>query len=62
MRGGYCRVSRTGPLVDTTGDKSADTPFLTAIEKAESLRGNPNTPRSQLDAMKRTVERWTNLP
>jgi hypothetical protein len=49
-------------LVDTTGDKTADTPFLTAIVKAESLRLNPNATRSQLDAMKRIVERWTNLP
>ena len=49
-------------LVDTTGDKTADTPFLIAIERAETLRLNPSATRPQLDAMKRIVERWTNLP
>jgi hypothetical protein len=49
-------------LVDTNGDKTADTPFLTAIGNAESLRIDPTTTRNQLDAMKRIVERWTNLP
>lgn len=49
-------------LVDTNGDKTADTPFLTAIERAETLRLNPSATRPQLDAMKRIVERWTILP
>lgn len=49
-------------LVDTNGDKRADTPFLTAIVAAESLRLNPTTTRTQLDAMKRIVESWTSLP
>ena len=49
-------------LVDTNGDRTADTPFLTAIETAESLRINAATTRGQLDAMKRIVESWTNLP
>ena len=49
-------------LVDTNGDKTADTPFLIAIETAESLRLNPTTTRNQLEAMKRIIERWTNLP
>ena len=44
------------------GDKRVDTPFLTAIVAAESLRLNPTTTRTQLDAMKRIVESWTNLP
>jgi hypothetical protein len=49
-------------LVDTNRDRTADTPFLTAMEAAESLRLNPTTTRAQLDAMKRIVESWTNLP
>jgi hypothetical protein len=49
-------------LVDTNRDRTRDTPFLAAIVAAESLRLNPATTRTQLDAMKRIVESWTNLP
>ena len=49
-------------LVDTNGDKTPDTRFLTAIEAAESLRIKPTATRKQLDAMKKIVESWTNLP
>jgi hypothetical protein len=44
------------------GDKTPDTRFLTAIAAAESLRINPAATRTQLDAMKKIVESWTNLP
>jgi hypothetical protein len=49
-------------LVDTDGDRAADTPFLSAIVAAEGLRTDPSATRPQLDAMKRIVEGWTNLP
>lgn len=49
-------------LVDTNGDKTPDTPFLSAIETAESLRIKPTATRSQLDTMKQIVESWTSLP
>jgi hypothetical protein len=49
-------------LVDTNRDRQVDTPFLTAMVAAESLRINPTTTRTQLDAMKRIVESWTTLP
>ena len=49
-------------LVDTNRDRTPDTPFLTAMEAAETLRLNPATTRTQLDAMKRILESWTNLP
>jgi hypothetical protein len=49
-------------LVDTNRDRVPDTPFLTAMEAAESLRLNPATTSAQLDAMKRILESWTNLP
>ena len=49
-------------LVDTNRDRTPDTPFLTAMEAAESLRLNPASTRAQLDAMKRIIESWTNLP
>ncbi|MFZ0015500.1 MAG: PKD domain-containing protein, partial [Acidimicrobiia bacterium] len=49
-------------LVDNNGDRTVDTTFLQAIVAAESLRLDPNTSRSQLDAMKRIVERWSSLP
>jgi hypothetical protein len=48
--------------VDTNGDRTPDTRFLTAIEAAENLRIDPTATRPQLDAMKRIVESWTNLP
>jgi len=48
-------------LVDTNGDRTPDTPFLTAIERAETLRLNPQATRSQLDAMKKTLEGWSAL-
>jgi len=49
-------------LVDTNNDRRVDTPFLTAMEQAESLRLDPNTNRKQLDARKKLIETWTNLP
>ena len=49
-------------LVDTNRDRVPDTPFLTAMVAAETLRLNPTTTRPQLDAMKRIVETWTKLP
>jgi len=49
-------------LVDTNGDKVADTPFLTAIAAAEAVRLNPASTQEQLDRQKLIVERWTNLP
>lgn len=49
-------------LVDTNGDKTPDTPFLSAIETAESLRIKPTATRSQVDTMKQIVESWTSLP
>ena len=49
-------------LVDTNGDKKADTQFLKAVETAESLRNSPTTTRKQLDTMKQIIESWTNLP
>jgi len=49
-------------LVDTNRDRTPDTPFLTAMEAAESLRLDPATTRAQLEAMKRILESWTRLP
>jgi hypothetical protein len=49
-------------LVDTNRDRVADTPFLAAMEAAETLRLNPATTRAQLDAMKRIIQNWLNLP
>jgi hypothetical protein len=49
-------------LVDTNGDKTPDTPFLTAIAAAESVRLNPASTQEQLDRQKLIVESWTNLP
>jgi hypothetical protein len=49
-------------LVDTNGNRRVDTPFLTAMEAAEDLRLSPTASRTQLDAMKKTVESWTKLP
>jgi hypothetical protein len=49
-------------LVDTNRDRVVDTPFLTAIGAAESLRIDPGTTRQQLDQQKVIVESWTNLP
>lgn len=49
-------------LVDTNGDKLADTRFLDAITAAESLRLDPNVSRLQLDRQKVIVESWTKLP
>ncbi len=49
-------------LVDTNSDKRVDTQFLTAMVRAESLRIDPNTSRKQLDAQKKIIETWTNLP
>ena len=49
-------------LVDTNGDKRADTRFLDAIIAAETLRLNPNATRTQLDKQKLIVESWTKLP
>jgi hypothetical protein len=48
-------------LVDTNGDRVADTPFLAAIAAAEAVRLNPSSSQQQLDAVKRIVESWTNL-
>ena len=49
-------------LVDTNGDRTPDTRFLTAIVAAESLRLDLAATRTQLDAMKKRVESWTSLP
>ncbi|MDP1850518.1 MAG: PKD domain-containing protein, partial [Solirubrobacteraceae bacterium] len=49
-------------MVDTDGDRTADTPFLEAMAAAEVLRLNPNSTRAQLDRLKRIVESWTSLP
>ena len=49
-------------LVDTNLDRVADTPFLTAIAAAETLRLNPAATPTQLDRQKRIVESWTSLP
>ena len=49
-------------LVDTNGDKRADTRFLDAIKAAESLRLDPNATRAQLDRQKAIVLSWTTLP
>ncbi len=49
-------------LVDTNGDKRVDTRFLTAMENVEALRIDPTTSRKDLDATKKLVEGWTNLP
>ena len=49
-------------LVDTNRDRTPDTPFLTAMVAAETLRLDPATTRAQLDAMLRIVESWTDLP
>jgi hypothetical protein len=49
-------------LVDTNGDNRVDTPFLRAVQAAESLRIDPTATRKQLDAMKKTLESWTNMP
>jgi hypothetical protein len=49
-------------LVDTNKDKLVDTPFLTAMVQAESLRIDPNTSRKQLDARKKIIETWASLP
>lgn len=49
-------------LVDTNLDRVPDTPFLTAIAAAESVRLDPASTQEQLDRMKRIVESWTNLP
>jgi hypothetical protein len=49
-------------LVDTNGDKTPDTPFLTAIAAAEAVRLDPASTLQELDRQKLIVERWTNLP
>jgi hypothetical protein len=49
-------------LVDTNGDRVADTRFLEAVTVAETLRLNPNATQTQLDQQERILERWTNLP
>jgi PKD domain-containing protein len=49
-------------LVDTNGDKRPDTPFLTAIAAAESIRLDPASTQQQLDQQKLIVEGWTKLP
>jgi hypothetical protein len=49
-------------LVDTNGDKVADTRFLDAMRAAETLRLNPNRTRVQVDRMKALVQSWTLLP
>jgi hypothetical protein len=48
-------------LVDTDRDRVPDTPFLTTIGAAESLRLDPGTTRQQLDRQKVMLESWTNL-
>lgn len=49
-------------LVDTNRDRTPDTPFLTAMEAAESLRLNPAATRDEIERVKRILESWTNLP
>ncbi|HEU5490593.1 MAG TPA: PKD domain-containing protein [Gaiellaceae bacterium] len=49
-------------LVDTNGDKRADTRFLDAMKAAETLRLDPNATRAQLDRQKAIVLSWTTLP
>jgi len=49
-------------LVDTNGDRTADTRFLDAIAAAERLRLDPSTTRAQLDRQKTILESWTKLP
>lgn len=49
-------------MVDTNGDRVADTRFLAAIRAAETLRLDPASTRTQLDRQKVIVERWTSLP
>lgn len=49
-------------LVDTNGDKRADTRFLDAITAAESLRLDANASRVLLDRQKVILETWTRLP
>ena len=48
-------------LVDTNGDKTADTRFLDAITAAETLRLDPNATRTELDRQKAIVLSWTTL-
>ena len=48
--------------MDTNGDKRVDTRFLTAMENVEALRIDPTASRKDLDATKKLVEGWTNLP
>lgn len=48
-------------LVDTNGDKVPDTPFLTAMAAAESVRLDPASTQEQIDRQKVIVESWTNL-
>lgn len=49
-------------MVDTNGDKVADTRFLDAVTAVETLRLDPTATRAQLDNQKAIIERWTNLP
>lgn len=46
----------------TNNDRRSDTPFLTAMVQAESLRLNPNASRKELDARKKIIETWASLP
>ena len=46
-----------GQLVDTNGDNTPDTPFLTAVAGAETVRLNPAATRQQLEAQKTILER-----
>ena len=43
-------------LVDTDGDRVADTAFSSAITSAEAVRLDPNATRAQIEAQKRVLE------
>ncbi len=46
-------------LVDTNGDKAADTPFLAAVSAAEALRLDPLSTQTRIDRQKVILESWT---
>lgn len=44
-------------LVDTTGNRVGDTPFLEAVQAAEAVRANPASTRQELEQQKNILER-----
>ena len=49
-------------LVDTNGDKVADTPFLTMMANAEAVRLSPTSTRAAILAQYAILERFNNTP